>query len=295
MTRTLLTGANGFLGKYIQDAFHSQKPLTLGLTDCLYNIDLSASVPEFNQPFDKVIHSAGLAHLIQKTKKVENRFYDVNLKGTLNLLKGLEKLSRLPRVFIFISTVAVYGKESGEMVDESHPLNGNSPYAKSKADAENEIIAWGKKNNVKVLILRLPLIAGKNPPGNLGSMINAIKKGYYFRIGDGDSRKSIVLASEVATFVASCGEISGIYNLTDGVHPTIRELDTAIASRLNKTIKQVPEPIVRNAAKIGDFLPIIPISTSSYKKLTSSLTFSDEKARREIGWKSRPVIDYLEI
>lgn len=294
----LLTGSEGFLGKNLLKVWHNTHTV-VGIdlmpgnrTICC---NLSLEVPLISFYPSIVVHSAGKAHVIPRNKAEEDEFFAVNYRGTLNLLDGLSRAPALPQQFIFISTVAVYGLEEGENIDESTPLNGKSPYALSKIMAEELVRKWGEKYNVNTLILRLPLIAGSNPPGNLGSMIKAIKKGYYFRIGDGESRKSMVLASDLASFVASCNEISGIYNLTDGVHPTIRELDTAIASRLNKTIKQIPEPIVRTAAKIGDLLPIIPISTARYKKLTSSLTFSDEKARREIGWKSRPVIKNLEI
>ena len=56
---------------------------------------------------------------------------------------------------------------------------------KSKIDAEAEVVSWCKKNDVEFLILRLPLISGPNPPGNLGALYKAIQKGYYFRIGKG--------------------------------------------------------------------------------------------------------------
>jgi hypothetical protein len=41
--------------------------------------------------------------------------------------------------------------------------------------------------------LVLPLLVGENPRGNLGVMMRAIDKGYYFNIGGGKARKSMVL------------------------------------------------------------------------------------------------------
>ena len=41
-----------------------------------------------------------------------------------------------PKALVFISTVAVYGCESGELITEEHPLEGETPYAKSKILAE---------------------------------------------------------------------------------------------------------------------------------------------------------------
>ena len=290
---TLLTGANGFLGRNIIRAFDEKRPITLGLTGCDINIDLSLNVPEFKSSFEKVIHAAGLAHNLPSTDEAASRFFSVNATGTANLLKGLEKPRPLPRIIIFISTVAVYGLEEGENIDESAPLNGSTPYALSKIEAENLVSKWGRENGVSTLILRLPLIAGANPPGNLGAMIKAIRNGYYFRIGDGTARRSMVLAEDVAKLVAAYTGSSGTYNLTDGYNPEVRELDKAIASAVGRKIRVLPDSIVRTAALMGDLLPFLPINSLKYKKLTSSLTFSDAKARREIGWQSKSVIENL--
>jgi nucleoside-diphosphate-sugar epimerase len=288
---TLITGANGFLGKNILKAFVGSKPVTLGLSGCDINIDLSRNIPEFHGSFEKVIHAAGLAHIQSVSDQIVQKFSGVNTTGTENLLKGLEKLSPLPGIIIFISTVAVYGVDEGENIDEFFPLNGNTPYALSKIEAENLLISWGIKNGVNTLILRLPLIAGINPPGNLGSMIKAIRKGYYFCPGKGNARRSMVLASDIASFVERCKGFSGIYNLTDGYHPSVRELGEAVALHYNKRIRIIPEPLLRIAASAGDFLPFLPIDSTRLKKLTSSLTFSDQRARNEIGWLSRSVIE----
>jgi len=291
----LITGANGFLGKYLNSAFKKQKPITLGLSGCDYNTDLSSSIPDFTKSFIKVVHAAGLAHNIKKSEESARRFFGVNVTGTSNLVKALEHLPRLPEQFIFISTVAVYGIETGKEINESASLNGSSPYALSKIGAEEIVRAWGVMNNISTLILRLPLLAGSNPPGNLGAMIKAIKEGFYFRIGDGSARKSIVLASDVAEFIAGCRDCSGTYHLTDGQHPSLFELEQAIASRLKRHIKEIPAPLIKSVARLGDMIPLIPINSAKFEKLTSSLTFSDAKARREIGWKSRPVVKNLEL
>ena len=287
---TLLTGANGFLGRNIKEAFGKEQPITLGLTGCDINADLSLNVPEFKTSFQKVIHAAGLVHTLPSTDVDAQRFFSVNATGTANLLMGLENLRPLPRFFIFISTVAVYGIEEGENINESVPLNGSTPYALSKIEAENLVSNWGREHGVSTLILRLPLIAGVDPPGNLGSMIKAIKKGYYLRPGNGSARKSMVLASDVAAFLAVCKEHTGIYNLTDGYHPAVRELDDAIARKLNRRIRQIPEPLLKIVSSAGDYLRFLPLDTGKLQKLTSSLTFSDQRARNEIGWISNLVV-----
>jgi len=63
------------------------------------------------------------------------------------IVKALENAG-IPRVIVFISTVAVYGCEFGENIDEDHPLKGDSPYAKSKIMAETYLTEWCQKHDV---------------------------------------------------------------------------------------------------------------------------------------------------
>lgn len=107
----------------------------------------------------------------------------------------------VPKALIFISTVAVYGCEFGNLVTEEHPLEGNTPYAKSKIMAEEYLTEWCRNNNVKLGILRPSLLAGKNALGNLGAMVNGIKKGFYMNIAGGKVIKSILMAEDIANLV----------------------------------------------------------------------------------------------
>ena len=101
----------------------------------------------------------------------------------------------------FISTVAVYGCEYGENITEEHPLNGTTPYAVSKRMAEEYLQEWCHNHNVILGILRPSLIAGPNPPGNLGAMIKGIESGKYFSIGGGKVRKSVLMVEDIARLV----------------------------------------------------------------------------------------------
>jgi nucleoside-diphosphate-sugar epimerase len=293
--KVLITGANGFLGQYIQKKFNHENIDTLGLNGCTININLAKEIPLLESKYEFVIHAAGKAHVVPKSPKDAEDFYCVNFEGTKNLLIALEKNNNFPERFIFISTVAVYGKEEGHLIDESHPLGGASPYAKSKILAEKEIQKWGKLNCVNITILRLPLLVGNHPPGNLGSMIKAMQRGYYFSIGDGNNRRSMVLAEDVAKLVASNSLKPGIYNLTDGYHPTYRELEKHIASQLGKTVKSIPKIVVKVACSMGDFIKFIPINSYKFEKLTSTLTFSDTMARTYFNWKPSVVTETFKL
>ena len=92
----LLTGANGFLGKIITKELEKKcQILTLTRNSGDYKVSLERESPEFKQSFDLVIHAAGKAHSIPKTESERNQFHNVNVIGTENLLKGLEKKTTL--------------------------------------------------------------------------------------------------------------------------------------------------------------------------------------------------------
>lgn len=279
--KVLLTGASGFLGSYMAKELSGYSLDTLGRShSSTIKVDLKKPF-ELDTFYDLVIHCAGQAHFIPKSKEEIESFKRINSDGTINLLDAFE---RPPKVFVFISSVAVYGLDEGESIDENMSLCGKTPYARSKIEAEQSISKWCKEENVDLLILRLPLICGLNPPGNLRSMMKAIKRGFYFRIGAGGAKKSMVSAEDVAKLIASPNLTSGIYNLTDGIHPSVKETDSHIAKQFGKSVRSLPTSFISIIAKVGDVLPFFPLNSLRFNKLNSSLTFSDKKAREYLNW-----------
>jgi len=295
--KVLLTGASGFLGNYIFEYLSRSdyKVNTLGrnATSTIIS-DISKSSPRINTNFDMVIHCAGKAHLIPKNEEEEQQFYDINYTGTKNLCKALER--NLPNTFIFISTIAVYGKDEGSNISESERLDGNTPYAKSKIMAENFLLNWSNKYNINMVILRLPLVAGRYPKGNLGAIIHGIKKGYYFNISKNDAKKSIVLADDIAKLTPSLYKKNGTYNLSGDKDYTFKEISAIIAGQLNNNkIMSVPYFLVKFLAQIGNIFSLFPIDSLKLKKMMSTLTVSSEKAESELGWNPRSLKDNFKI
>lgn len=293
----LLTGGNGFLGKYLAKSLASKGELIqLGRSpQSDISADFSQEIPSLPET-DMVVHAAGTAHFIPKTPEEKALFHTVNVQGTEKLINRLSENTNLPKTFVFISSVAVYGLETGELIKEDTPLLGKTPYALSKIKAEELILDWGKKYGVVTFILRLPLIVGENAPGNLGAMQKAIQAGYYFRVGKGDSRKSMVLAEDIADLIPLLAEYEGgIFNLTDGVDPKISELDFIMASQVNKSVKVIPIALIKPFAKLGDKISLFPINTYRLEKLIGQLTFDSSKAKKELNWSPNPVLNWFSV
>lgn len=247
--------------------------------------DLSMCVPEFTRKFDLVVHAAG----DQRPEKAES----VNHQGTVNLCRGLEH--NPPRELVFISSVQVYGKDSGENYDESTPVNPKTEYGKSKYNAEQFLKKWCESHSVTLTILRPPLIVGSRMKGLLRSMVNGIYRGYYFHIKDNESHRSMIHATDVSIVVRKISSFGGIYNITDGINPSVCDLAEALAYRMgNKRIYTIPMPLVKFAVRIGDKIGYsAPITTQKMLHLTQTLTFNSDAISRVIDWTPNSVVEYL--
>lgn len=295
----LITGHKGFLGSILysglKDSGHQVQGLSRSGDGIRCNLDVQ--VPALPQRYEVVIHAAGKAHRIPRTPKEAQSFFQTNVSGTRHLLQALSEPGRLPDLLVFISSVAVYGCEYGLDLDESTPLDGKTPYARSKIEAEHLVIQWAQQRGVKYLCLRLPLVAGPNPPGNLGAMIQAMRKGWYVTPGNRKARKSLVLAADLVSLLQQIPLNSGVYNLTDGRDPTLGELEQCIADQLQKKMPRIlPMGVLKRAARLGDFTRgVFPLTTARLNKLTASLTFSCNKAVHELNWKPNQVTKNFRI
>ena len=298
MEKLLFTGGTGFLGKNVMPILTKRYEVTTcGITpDDMIKANLAKEVPCLPEKYDVVLHACGKAHVVPKTEAEKQAFYDVNYQGTINLCKALESAG-VPKALVFISTVAVYGCEFGNEITEDHPLEGDTPYAESKIMAEKYLTEWCKENDVILGILRPSLLAGKNAPGNLGAMVNGVKKGFYLNIAGGKVKKSILMAEDIAHILPLLEEKGGIYNVCDSYQPTFGEISASVAKQLGKHKPiSIPYWMAWCMAKVGDLLGSkAPINSYKLEKMTKSLTFSNAKARKELGWEPLDVLTCFEI
>jgi len=298
MEKLLFTGGTGFLGRNARPVLdRSYVVTTCGIAPVDdVKTNLAKEVPVLPERYDVVLHACGKAHVVPRTEAEKQAFFDVNYQGTVNLCAGLEKVG-VPKALIFISTVAVYGCESGELITEAHPLDGDSPYAKSKIMAEKYLTEWCKDNNVVLGILRPSLLAGKGAPGNLGAMVNGIRKGFYMNIAGGKVVKSILMAEDIANILPKLELKGGVYNVCDSRQPSFGELSVSVARQLGKHKPlSIPYWMAWCMAKVGDLLGNrAPINSYKLEKMTQSLTFSNEKARKELNWEPLDVLENFRV
>lgn len=309
----LLTGASGFLGRNIIGRLgQCYSVTTLGRSATSDIVaDLAAGVPTLTGQFDVVVHAAGKAHELPG-KENDDDFRRVNIGGTANLCRALEETG-LPKAFVFISSVAVYGEEAGANVAEDHPLDGTSAYARSKIEAEAIVTDWCARYGVPLAILRPALIVGPHATGNMEAMIRGIRRGIYANVGGGKALRSIVAAADMAEVILKAIGRNDIYNICEQRHRTVAEIARRIADLTGRRhLPSLPLWLARAAALPGDLLNTLPnrhpnalhshqtnthptrhanshlrrwpLDSYRLRKLTESLTFDSAKARRDLQW-----------
>lgn len=298
MQTLLFTGGTGYLGHNIMPILVKDFDVTtIGITDKdMLKANLANEVPELPQRYDVVLHAAGKAHTYPKTEAEKQAFFDVNYKGTIHLCDALEKVG-VPNALVFISTMAVYGSDGSACVTEEFPLNGDSPYAKSKIMAEEYLKDWCERNNVVLGILRPSLLAGPNPPGNLGAMINGIKKGWYLSIGKGETRKSFLMVYDIGRVIPELIKVGGIYNICDDESVSYRDLELLISRQLNKRPPvSIPLWLAKIFAKVGDCLgKKAPINSIKLDKLTRTSIYSSAKIQSALNWRPLHILENFKI
>lgn len=170
--KVLLTGATGFVGlnivEALQEAGHEvvsyqRRNARRRYLDLLGPTVVEGELGDVHQlrramqDVDAVIHTAGMTSCNRKDWQA---LQQCNVQGTAAVLEAARhcQVSRL----IFTSTTSTIGStgQPGEPAAEDTPLRGwraSSPYARSKQDAEQALLA---QDDVPVIILNLAEVVG---------------------------------------------------------------------------------------------------------------------------------------
>jgi len=139
--RTLVTGLNGFTGRYIQLELEAHGHTVVGLNSDLTDPDAVSKEITQVQP-EMVLHLAGIAFVGHGNA---NAFYDVNLIGTHNLLAALAENAPNVVSILLASSANIYGNSTEELLSENTMPNPANDYAVSKLSMESMASLWSEK------------------------------------------------------------------------------------------------------------------------------------------------------
>ena len=286
----LVTGKTGFIGQNLSNYLKNDEYDNIEALgrETIPNWDTIKSIDKYQA----IIHLSGLAHDVNKVFKEEDYNYAnyILTKKIYDLFLATENTKN----FIFVSTVAVRNKHSG-IFHESDDVNPVSYYGKSKRLAEEYILRNLHKDK-NVYIIRPCMVHGKGDKGNLTLLYNFIKKGIPYPLGAYDNKRSFL---SIENFCFVIKELidrndipSGIYHLADDEPVDTKSLINLINQITNKkvSILNLPKPIIKIIAKIGDYL-FLPFNTERIEKMTENYIVSNQKIKNALG-KNLPISAY---
>ncbi|OUS16209.1 GDP-mannose 4,6 dehydratase [Gammaproteobacteria bacterium 50_400_T64] len=136
--RILVTGLNGFTGRYLKAELEAHGHTVIGLQADLTDPNAVATEIKDTAP-QAVAHLAGVAFVGHGDA---NAFYQVNLIGTRNLLAALAQHTPDVSAVLLASSANVYGNQSEGVLNEGARPNPANDYAVSKLAMEHMARLW---------------------------------------------------------------------------------------------------------------------------------------------------------
>ncbi len=309
MTKVLVTGAGGFVGKVLcrrlleagyapRAGLRSGAPwpalqaATPGLSEFAMLGDLGAN-PNLDGALENVaavVHLAARVHMMHdEAADPLKEFRRVNVDGTEALACAAAKQG--VRRMVFVSTAKVNGEStSGTPFTEGDPPDPQDPYAVSKWEAEEALRSVAAKTGLEIAIVRPPLVYGPGVSANFLRLMRSVDRGIPLPLPDTKNRRSLIGVENLADFLVRCisdpGAANETFLVSDGEDVSTRELIVRLARALGRSarILPVPEFAVRLAARLVG-------KEAAVNRLLGSLTVSSDKARQRLGWKPPVTLD----
>lgn len=279
----LITGSHGYIGSNFISQYKSKyqfEKFSL-LTQKLEDINFNG--------VDVVLHCAALVH--QKVEQPYEKYHEINVEYPIKLAK-LAKQNGVKQ-FIFISTIAVYGEETDGLprfarnnkYTEKSECTPQAFYGKSKLEAEGQLLALNDEDFV-VSIIRLPMVYGKDAPGNMGTLIKLVKKVSIIPLGEIYNKRSFVyignlchLVDEVIGFQIEFGMTSGnIFLASDDEPLSTTRLIELIAKELDKKVYLIKIPFFESLLKL--------LKPSFHKRLYGTLEIDNSQTKERLNLKN---------
>ena len=262
MSVILVTGANGFIGRYLcnslerndyevhaairgasyKNELNNHKKFVVG------NIGHETRWEAALRDVDCVIHLAARVHVMNDDAQDPlEEFRRTNVAGTLNLAR--QAAAANVKRFIFLSSIKVNGEHTVlnkpyRAEDIPAPID---PYGITKYETEQKLHDLARKTDMEVVIIRPPLVYGAGVKANFFSMMSWLYKGIPLPLGAVHNKRSFVALDNLVDLIMTCIKHPAAANQTflvsDNEDLSTTDLLQRMSEALGKPARLFPLPV----------------------------------------------------
>lgn len=319
--KVLVTGATGFLGKYIVEELSREgyeviafgrnekkgRELTVKYPKTYFmkgdfenrtDLEKINHIEEDGKNIDFVIHAGGLSTVWGRW----NDFYSANVKGTENIIDFCRQSGNIQKL-VFVSSPSIYAKaEDGLFIkEEEAPTENNlNFYIKSKLIAENRI---KKSSDIPWVIIRPRGLFGIGDTSIIPRLLNLNNRIGIPLFSKGEQMVDVTCVENVALSIRIAMEkeaaAGGIYNITNDEPMKFKDILDLFFKEMNIEGKyvnlnyKITKFIVTIMEKVYSILRIRkepPLTLYTLYLLKYSQTLSVKKAKKELGYSPKMTV-----
>lgn len=295
MTRVLVTGATGFVGRHlcaqlaqagfrVRAALRTDGVLPAGVAEKIVSGDITGATrwDMALEDVDLVVHTAARAHVLHDTPSNSAPYVATNVDGTQALAAAAAQCG--VRRFVYLSSVKVNGEGGTRRPytasDEPRPQDA---YGTSKWLGEQRLWTVAAASAMQAVVVRAPLVYGAGVRANFLRLLRWIDQGRLLPLATLDNRRSLVSVWTLCDLLIRALEHSAAVGCTwmvsDGEDVSTPQLVRRIAHLMGRRARLVPAPLalLRVAgALLG--------KGAEMRRLCDSLTVDIGPTRERLGW-----------
>jgi UDP-glucose 4-epimerase len=251
----LVTGASGFVGRHLVPALTGEGWRVRRAVRTLSGSDDEVLIGSLGPATDWQAALAGVEAVVHLAARVHHPgeedagelYRAVNTEGTLQLARcaaaaGVHR-------FVHVSTILVNGSNTDGRAPfrEDDIPAPRGAYGKSKAAAESGLRQLAETVDMRIAVIRPPLIYGAGALGNFRLLVEAIQRGIPLPFGAIRNRRAFLGVENLASFIAN--RLSGaenkfdIFLVADEMQISTPEFVRQIARAAGSTARLVPVPV----------------------------------------------------
>lgn len=235
---------------------------------------------------DVVFHLAAAVDTL--SRRDDELMRRANVEGTMSVARAAreEGVGRL----VYFSTTAVYGSTHRSIADERSAPDPESPYARTKLEAEKIVL-----DDRAGVVLRVAAVYGPSVPGRYVALARLHRGGVLQIVGT--NRRTLVFENDLAdaailaaSHSAACGRI---FNVTDGTSHSLTAITSAMRAALGRTrpaMRLSADILARQFARLGDPFSHTAL-VSAVRKVAEDSAVDGAAIQRELGFVPRWDLD----